>query len=93
MNAPTAGDLREQLEEDGAAVLWLSREDVNEPGAAGVLVSAPDDVQALALVVSGDNGLATLLELDRDQAEALHDALDEWLVETAPEPDVPGRPL
>lgn len=75
----TADDLRRELEDAGAAVLWLSREDVDAPGPVGMLTAGPDGIPAAALVLCGDNGLATLLELDPETAGGLMDALHGWL--------------
>lgn len=51
-----------------------------------------DDGRGLVLVLwHANSGTAGML--DREKVKQLHAALDEWLVDTEPEPDIPGRPL
>jgi hypothetical protein len=56
------------------------------------LMGDTDDGRGLALVLwhanSGVGG-----QLSRELVEALYDTLGDWLVDTEPDPDIPGRPV
>jgi hypothetical protein len=46
----------------------------------------------LLLIASGDDGQVSAV-LEREDVGQLHEFLDDWLVETEPEPEIPGRPM
>ena len=61
-----------------------------------LVVEHADDEEArpglLVEVSNEDEGQASIV-LEREDVAELLKLLSDWLVETAPEPDVPGRPL
>jgi len=60
-------------------------------GALVVAGSLQDPDHLLVMAEHGANTVAASLR--REQVVQLHEALSEWLVDTEPDPDVPGRPL
>lgn len=61
-----------------------------------LLVEHADDEEArpglLVQVSNEDEGQAAIV-LEREDVAELYELLSDWLVDTEPEPDVPGRPL
>ena len=53
----------------------------DEDGTIGLLIE----------VTNVDEGMASIV-LEREDVEALHAMLSDWLVDTEPDPDIPGRP-